>query len=506
MKSTTQKMEQSSGKRLVVRLRTLGERDRVLEFHPGVEGARLVGSAGNADVILRQPGILPVHCYFEREGDHIWLWPGQRSAVVRVNYETISGRERLGSRTIVELGESRMQVAVLEAEEDAPLHGPFGTEVIEINAIRAAVDAFETQQVDMQAVLGALASADWERTADFSRVELAVDGVLSSDVTDEQPTLEFDTRTLGHFGDDLTPPDASVGRAAPEWMTTTEPIPRAVTAAPTVASARVEQVIVSACIPLEPQQLAVPGVPSIAMPSSPVADLRGRESVRELDSMTISAPAPAFWSPVPAAPSTGLAVDPGDFATLSEPIEGLSSYAELESPSNLGQAGRSAAPDVRRPPFRAQLARSLGTGPATIAVLALFVALSLSALTAQVVRICPLLGSRTVISGGTAAAASAPRLPALSGDARQQTLVAAMASSSAAPSALLAQADGDPLVAVAVGHLLMGRESDAMSAYGDLALRYPSEPAYAAISKILRRRVNPQCRLGTETGCSKRSP
>lgn len=151
-----------SSKRLFVRLTKLGEPDRTLDFHAGSEEVRVIGCSPNADFVLRDAGILPMHCYFEREQSDIWLAAAQGTAAIRVNYQPVVGRVKLGRRSIVELGETRFQIVVSEEDESEPLHGPFGTEVLQRHELSVNAELFETKPVNTQVALGEFPTTAWE--------------------------------------------------------------------------------------------------------------------------------------------------------------------------------------------------------------------------------------------------------------------------------------------------------------------------------------------------------
>jgi len=71
-----------------------------------------VGSASSADIQLERPGISPIHFYFERIENGIWIVPAYCVSELRVNTARVSSPNQLGRRSIVEFGNSQIVVEV----------------------------------------------------------------------------------------------------------------------------------------------------------------------------------------------------------------------------------------------------------------------------------------------------------------------------------------------------------------------------------------------------------
>lgn len=114
---------------LLLELRVRG-RAQVFLLAAGEDRAVAVGSAPNVDLQLAEPGILPVHLHFEREGDEIWLVPTASSGRVRVNASKLRSRCRLNQRCFVELG--ALTIDVRWSRQGATSKQPrFHTETVE---------------------------------------------------------------------------------------------------------------------------------------------------------------------------------------------------------------------------------------------------------------------------------------------------------------------------------------------------------------------------------------
>ena len=240
----------ASNRRLVVRLTKLGELERVLEFHAGNDGARVIGSAPSSDVVLRDAGVLPVHCYFERDAGNVWIAAAQDAAAIRVNYRPIVGRVKLAARCILEVGAARMQVLVHDTDEKTPRHGPFGTEVIARDDFAIAAHHFATTPVDVSRALGVLATATWPRVdvAESSAAEH-----LTSLANTSTATLEYEARSdqsLLTPSGGLAPAVAREQRAAHKTLTTTIRIPPP-SPMPAFDTEPIQPVVPSRCIPVQ---------------------------------------------------------------------------------------------------------------------------------------------------------------------------------------------------------------------------------------------------------------
>jgi hypothetical protein len=376
---------------LTVRLVHHGEPDRVLEFHAATEGARVLGCAPTSDVVLRERGVLPVHCYFERERDDIWVSAARASAEIRVNYQPLAARIKLGRRSIVEVGAARLQIVVLEDDEDAPLHGPFGTEVIGLR-LPDLVHLVDTTPVDASVALGELPTTAWKRVEivesqdDDTLVTRSEHGrVGAPSVTPSSPEQPIDEASqLGAH------PTAMVTA-----LTTTERIPRddlpAVHAVEPVQSVRP-----SRCILLETESRVVMPATVARGKSDDDTVPAVRARLRALGALQVPmilgepsrlAAAPQasvnLECPAPITESEIVLVDAGIFTTIDKPI-----VETLAADSEAALHTRHIAPGPLSPfvAFRQRFAIRWGREPRVVAMIALAAALSLSALVSQAVR------------------------------------------------------------------------------------------------------------------------
>ena len=74
-----------------------------------------VGSSTSADIQFERPGVSPIHFYFERSGSKIWIVPAYCISELRVNAAKISSPRRLGRRSLIEFGKTRLTAEMSEA-------------------------------------------------------------------------------------------------------------------------------------------------------------------------------------------------------------------------------------------------------------------------------------------------------------------------------------------------------------------------------------------------------
>jgi hypothetical protein len=498
MHSASNKVADSS-KRLSVRLMKTGQPERVLEFPAGHDAARVVGRASSSDVVLGDAGVLPVHCYFEREHDDIWLSAAQGEAVIRVNYQPVLGRTKLSRRCIVELGEARLQVVVLEEDEGSPSHGPFGTELIDVRAFRVAADLFETTRVDAHVALGNFPTSAWQKldadestattTATPRNGELegsakgerslsavASPSAPSSDATPLVDTVRIRrTAVLAKQGADQGPSTAEArGPGA------------------TLAPPRAEPVQPSRCILIEARNRLV------AMPTIVPGEPSGGD---------VSTPSHLATPHPPAFELARVTFDAGSFTTIGQPIADV---LTAEPPQNGISVSLNSRLTARRTSLRQRFAVGLGRDPRVVAGITIYAVLSLVTVAAQTVRAWPYFVERPVVGSSGTQASERAMHPYSQRDAAASLMngspILASSTSVTPPGDQQQTSAGDPLVAQAVNHLLLGREAEAAGAYAALASRYPGEPVYAATAKVLRRRLNPACQQGNEIQCGKALP
>lgn len=472
-------------RRLIVRLTKLGELERVLEFHAGNDGARVIGSAPSSDVVLGDAGVLAVHCYLERDAGYIWLAAAQDAAPIRVNYRPIVGRVKLAARSIIEVGAARMQALVLDADEKAPRHGPFGTEVIARDDFALVADHFVTTPVDVSVALGEYPTAAWP-SVDMARASAV--GSLAPPTHPSAATLEYEAcpeqSSLA-----VAPGGVRDQRAALSTLTATMRIPRP---SPTLAcrTEPIQPVVPLPCIVVQP--------PPVLPDSTPLVQEQPLGADSAGNTVTEGAAFPT--------PAVSL-VDPGNFRTIGYPISDVFTAGEPVNPSGSSQPAKNCARSFAS--LRQRFAVGLGREPKVVALIALFAALSLGALAKQSVRLW-----RQLYVPVVAASANPPRVIAARETTPHGIVASAEGRLGGASTALVASAedvvpssgDRDAVVAQAVNHLLLGNQVEAAEAYGVLAARYPSELAYARIAKVLRRRLDPACREGKKGECRKVVP
>ena len=99
--------------------------NETLTFEFESDSARIVtvGSAAHSDVRLDVPGAAPLVCYFERDGEKIWLVPGYRCKHLRVDTTLVERPRRLGWRNIVEFSGITLEVRVREEPPTSPENG-----------------------------------------------------------------------------------------------------------------------------------------------------------------------------------------------------------------------------------------------------------------------------------------------------------------------------------------------------------------------------------------------
>ena len=77
-----------------------------------------VGSASSADIQLERPGISPIHFYFERIENGIWIVPAYCVSELRVNTARVSSPKLLSYRSIVEFGNTQIVVEISTSRYD----------------------------------------------------------------------------------------------------------------------------------------------------------------------------------------------------------------------------------------------------------------------------------------------------------------------------------------------------------------------------------------------------
>ncbi len=106
----------------------VNEREQTFELNHNDERVVAVGSASSADIQLEQPGVSPIHFYFERIEDDIWIVPAYCVSELRVNTAKVSTPHQLGQRSIVEFGSSQIVAEITHLPQaNAGAHpGPSG--------------------------------------------------------------------------------------------------------------------------------------------------------------------------------------------------------------------------------------------------------------------------------------------------------------------------------------------------------------------------------------------
>lgn len=378
--------ESDSDKRLVVRLTKIGEPDRMLEFHPGGDGVRVVGSAARADVVLADAGVLPVHCYFERDGAEIWLSPAQGAGTLRVNYQPTVGRVKLAKRTIVEVGDARFQVEVLETEDSAPLHGLFGTEIIEPGRATNNAELAQTGRFNAQQALSDFPTSRWQtRSWGDHGIETADLPVVTPD---EAATLEYHIQRPSKPETPAeTGPRSAVRLPEFDQLTTTQRLPRLpVVAAPGSDS---RPMAPSPCLAIESSQASARSIGQVA--AAPDEHERTLPATSRPKS-TLGPPAQERYGVAQASNESGERSSAQCFAPVS-----LAPPRAAEQPPAIPTAPATTRPEPRRDPIvadkkeyvRRYLTPRITQDARVVAVVTLIAALSVSAFIAQALRVWP---------------------------------------------------------------------------------------------------------------------
>lgn len=79
-----------------------------------------VGSANSADIRFEQPGVSPIHFYFERSNSDVWIVPAYCVSELRVNAAKVSSPRRLGKLSIIEFGKIRLTAETLGTIDPGP--------------------------------------------------------------------------------------------------------------------------------------------------------------------------------------------------------------------------------------------------------------------------------------------------------------------------------------------------------------------------------------------------
>jgi hypothetical protein len=82
----------------------------------------VIGSAPDADIRVVDPSQAPVLCYFQREGDEIWLVPVGSANVIRVDAATVTRPMRLWRKCVVQVAGTSIDVRIREEPPTAPDH------------------------------------------------------------------------------------------------------------------------------------------------------------------------------------------------------------------------------------------------------------------------------------------------------------------------------------------------------------------------------------------------
>ncbi|HET7543820.1 MAG TPA: hypothetical protein VFK05_28305 [Polyangiaceae bacterium] len=358
-------IEADPSKRLTVRLTKAGEFERVLEFHAADDVARVVGRSPNSDVLLSEVGVLPVHCYFEREHDDIWLTAANADAAITVNYQAVVGRRKLGKRCILEVGEARLLVVVKEDDEASPSYGSFGTEVIDVGALRVTPELFETAPIDPQVDFGTFATTAWQRweREDASSSPTRDSVETAAPVADPRPITAV-TRASTPCFDTIRIPRPAVFDVpiADQGEWTTERIQQA------GAAATPEPLQPSPCILIEGHDRLAP-VPAVPPDHEPTSRHRVISQQPPM-SATLS----TFGQPAPRVLIARALRD--RISARLRMAQVLRALLALRFIASIA-------------PLRQRFAAGLGRDPRVVAVIALYAALSLAALVRQTVRAWP---------------------------------------------------------------------------------------------------------------------
>jgi hypothetical protein len=113
MHANTMLRSSQRSKQLWLKVRTPYGAERLLHFDADSDRVRLVGSASGVDVHV--PTGFPVHCYFEREDDAIFLVVALQGATVSINNEVVTHRAPIQGMCSVVLGGLRLEVELCDS-------------------------------------------------------------------------------------------------------------------------------------------------------------------------------------------------------------------------------------------------------------------------------------------------------------------------------------------------------------------------------------------------------
>ena len=90
----------------------VGDSEHEFELSVNDDRVVVVGSAQSAEIRLDQPGIAPIQFYFERLGNNVCLVPVYCISELRVNTARVTKPHRLSRRSIIEFGNTRVRAEV----------------------------------------------------------------------------------------------------------------------------------------------------------------------------------------------------------------------------------------------------------------------------------------------------------------------------------------------------------------------------------------------------------
>jgi hypothetical protein len=97
----------------------IGREQTLLEFDSAEDRAFSVGSSSHADVRVRRDGVPPVAFYLDRRGADVWLVPGYRRSLLRVDAAIVIAPCRIGAGAVVEFARVRARLAVRPSSSGA---------------------------------------------------------------------------------------------------------------------------------------------------------------------------------------------------------------------------------------------------------------------------------------------------------------------------------------------------------------------------------------------------
>ncbi|MGC4068895.1 MAG: hypothetical protein QM784_30480 [Polyangiaceae bacterium] len=467
------------------------ERPLCFEFPPHAHTNLIVGSSSKAAV--RVPGSPPVACFIERDGSSIWLTPAALDVEVRLDHLTVSAKQRLFTQSVLELAGTKLKLTVRDTpptlRADA-LQGPVATVTIEPCPVNPTSPAGQAPSPPSMLSLKTVELSPMFRPPEPDGAPVAPPETKLQPRPQPSAPVRFTVKTV-----ELAPLEGSPTQVtAPETPAVAE---AAVKFDPhrTIEIAPVREPLAPSSSKLK--DVKAPLVPVVTSPQAPLVKVLSDTTEFEVPvMMTPSKPARDVRetsreneaaAAMPSSPKAKAVVAPErpeQVASVSSaPVKQLARGGLLERLGLLAKA---------RPVL------VLGSAALGALVLVLFfasVAKLLAPKASAGTQAQPVEARRAPAASASVVASTMPTLEAARPiDARNPTASEPVASVPIALTQTVAAGPAPADVSPAVGHLFAGRLVEAEHSYRELASRYPAEPAFQSIARILARRSSPACR------------